>query len=114
MWNFSFRAEHLTPRAEFPRLFSVPVSEAVFRRCSRKKVFLKNFAKFKENTYVRVSFLNKVACLRLVQNIGLLKYANFVTDMQKNNSKTQFCEQIQCYEKSSPLHYFIIPFYHLV
>ena len=50
-----------------------------------------------------VSFLNKVAGLRLAQNIGLLKQANFLTDIQKNKSKTQICEQIQRYEKSSSL-----------
>ena len=62
-----------------------------------KKVVLKNFAKF------RVSFLNKVAGLRLAQNTDLLKQANFLTYIQKNKSKTQICEQIQRYEKSSSL-----------
>ena len=84
-------------------LFSVPVSEAAVQSCSRKKVFLKISQILQENTYVRVSFLNKVAGLRLAQNIDLLKQANFLTDVQKNKSKTQICEQIQCYEKSSPL-----------
>ena len=81
--SFSFRAEHFSPRAEFPRLFSVPVSEAAVRRCSRKKVFLKISQNSQENTYVRVSFLNKVAGLRLAQNIGLLKQAKFLTYIQK-------------------------------
>ena len=92
MWSFSFRAEHFSPLAEFPRLFSVPVSEAAFWRCSRKKVFLKISQNSQENTYVRVSFLNKVAELRFAQNIGLLKHANFLADIQKNNSKTQIFE----------------------
>ena len=89
MWSFSFRAEHFSPWAEFPRLFSVPISEAAIQRCSEKKVFLKISQNSQENTYVRVSFLNKVAGLRLAQNIDLLKQANFLT----------FCEQIQHYEK---------------
>ena len=42
IWSFSFRAVHFSPRAEFPRLFLVPVSAAAVRRCSRKKVFLKS------------------------------------------------------------------------
>ena len=50
-----------------------------------------------------VSFLNKVAGLGLAQNIGLLKQTNFLTDIQKNKSKTQICKQIQRYEKSSSL-----------
>ena len=37
------------------------------------------------------------------QNIGLLKQANFLTDIQKNKRKTQIRKQIQCYEKSSSL-----------
>ena len=41
IWSFSFRAVHFSPRAEFPKLFLVPVSEAAVGRCSRKKVFLK-------------------------------------------------------------------------
>ena len=45
-----------SPRAEFPRLFSVPVSEAAVRRCSRKNVLLKISQNSQENTYVRVSF----------------------------------------------------------
>ena len=101
--SFSFWAEHFSLQAKFPRLFSVPVSEAAIQRCSRKKVFLKILQNPQENTYVRVSFLNKVAGLRLAQNIGLLKQANFLTDIQKNKSKTQICEQIQRYEKSSSL-----------
>ena len=40
----------------------------------------------------------------LVQNIGLLKQANFLTEIQnKNKSKIQICEQIQRYEKNSSL-----------
>ena len=101
--SFSFRAEHFSPQAEFPRLFSVPVSEAAIRRCSRKKASLKISQNSQENTYVRVSSLNKVAGLRLAQIIGLLKQANFLTDVQKNKSKTQICEQIQRYEKSLSL-----------
>ena len=68
-------------------------------------MFLKISQNSQENTYIRFSFLNKVAGLRLAQNIGLLKQANFLTDIQKNKSKTQICEQIQRYEKSSPLFY---------
>ena len=83
IWSFSFRAEHFSPQAEFPRLFSVPVSEAFVWRCSRKKVFLIISQNSQENTHVRVSFLNKVAGLRLAQNIGLLKQANFLTEIQK-------------------------------
>ena len=83
IWSFSFWAEHFSPQAEFPRLLSVPVSEATTQRCSRKKVFLKISENSQENTYVRFSFLNKVAGLRLAQNIDLLKEANFLTDIQK-------------------------------
>ena len=39
-------------------------SEAVSRRCSGKKVFLKISQNSQENTCARVSFLNKVTCLR--------------------------------------------------
>ena len=84
-------------------LFLVPVSEAAIQRCSRKKVFLKSSQNSQENIYVRVPFLNKVTDLRLAQNIDLLKRANFLADVRKNERKTQICEQIQCYEKSSPL-----------
>ena len=55
---------------------------AVWRR-SRKSVFLKISQNSQENTYIRVSFLNKVADLRLVQNIDLLRQANFLTEIQK-------------------------------
>ena len=48
-----------------------------------KKAFLKISQNLQENTYVRVSFLNKVAGLRLAQNIGLLKQAKFLTYIQK-------------------------------
>ena len=47
-------------------------------------------------------FKNKVEGLRLAQNIGLLEQANFLTDIQKSKSKTQICEQMQRYKKSSP------------
>ena len=56
IWSFSFRAEHFSPRAEFLRLFSVWVSQAAVRRCSRKNVLLKISQNSQENTYVRVSF----------------------------------------------------------
>ena len=69
IWSFSFRAEHFSPRVKFPRLFSVPVSEAAVRRYSSKKMLLKISQNSQENKYVRVSFLNKVAGLRLAQNI---------------------------------------------
>ena len=103
MWSFSFWAVHFSPQAEFPRLFLVPVSEAAVRRRSRKKVFLKSSQNSQGNTYVRVSFLNKVTGLRLAQNIGLLKQANFLTDIHKNKSKTQICEQVLRCKKSSSL-----------
>ena len=93
LWGFSFRAVHFSPQAEFSGLFLVPVSEAAVQRCSREKVFLKSSQNSQENTYVRVSFLNKVTDLRLAQNIGLLKQANFLPDVQKNKSKTQICDK---------------------
>ena len=54
IWNFSFRAEHFSPWAEFPSLFSVPISEAAIRRCSRKEMFLKILQISQKNTCVRV------------------------------------------------------------
>ena len=66
-------------------------------------MFLKTSQNSQENTYVRVSFLRKVAGLRFVQNISLLKQANFLTEIHKKKSKTQIDKQIQRYEKSSSL-----------
>ena len=82
IWSFSFQAEHFSPRAEFHRPFSLPVSQAVLQRCSREKVFLSILQNSQENT-MSESLLNKVAGLRLAQNICLLKQANFVTDIKK-------------------------------
>ena len=86
-WSFSFRAEHFSPQAAFPRFFSVPVSEGAIQRYSRKKMFLKTSQNLQKNTNVKVSFLNKVSGLRLPQNIGLLKQTNFLTDIQKTKHK---------------------------
>ena len=103
IWSFSFQNLNFSPWAEFPRLFLVPVSEAAIQRCSRKKVLLKSSQNSQGNTYVRFSFLNKGTGLRLAQNIGLLKQANFLADVQKNKSKTQICEHIQSYKRNSSL-----------
>ena len=70
IWSFSFGDEHFSRRAEYPRLFSVPVSEAAIWRCSTKKVFLKISQNSQEG---RVSFLNKFAGLRLAPKKGLLQ-----------------------------------------
>ena len=81
---------NISPPAEFPRVFSVSVLEAAFRRFPGKKLFSKILQNSQENTYVRVSFLNNVAGIRLAQNIGLLKHANFLTNYKKIRAKHKF------------------------
>ena len=52
----------------FVHLFETKITEAVVRRCSVKKVFLKIWQKSQENTCAIVSFLTKL------QASGLLVY----------------------------------------
>ena len=48
----------------FPTTWDLRCIEAVVQRCSVKKVFLKISQNSEENTYVGVSFFNKLASLR--------------------------------------------------
>ena len=55
---------------------------------------VKNFAKVTGKDLCQGLFFDKVAGLKLAQNIALLKQANFPTEIQNNKSKTLICEQI--------------------
>ena len=57
MWSFSSWGENFLPRAEFPGMFSVTVSEAAVGRCSMKKVLLKIWQNSHENASDKVSRL---------------------------------------------------------
>ena len=72
------------------KLFSYcKVSEAVARRCSVKKVFLKMLQNSQENTCARVCFLNKVASFRPAQNFIKTSLAQMIScefyEIFKNN-----------------------------
>ena len=71
----NFRA---TPSKHFPALSSSLSFRSRHRRCSVKKIFFEILQNSQEKTCARVSFLNKVAGLRLGDRCFPVNFANFL------------------------------------